>query len=325
MPAPKELLQIQLGKESTWGTSVAATAKLMGVEDWTITPIVQTGQYEDLRAAIAPSYLSAVEYAAAKASISGIVTYEDGAYLLDSLFSVATPSGANPYTRAYTGPTTAVTTPRSNTIIAGDATNQYKVAGAVLEKLTLSFTNNGPWKFSSDWIGKVVTTGALAALSDRAVTPVMGHHTTLFIDNFAATIGTTSVASTAFAGEMTFTPNRKLYQYLGSVTPGAYSDNTWETELKLSLEYNATSKAYVDAIVAATPARLQKLVRVSADSTASNQFRVDFAGVTVDAPDLFQDRDGAIFVDLVLKGEVDTGSFGNFVKATSINTVSTLA
>ena len=40
--------------------------------------------------------------------------------------------------------------------------------------------------------GKEVVTDALAALSDRSVSPVMGHEVALYIDDWGGTIGTTA-------------------------------------------------------------------------------------------------------------------------------------
>jgi hypothetical protein len=320
----KDLNLVQIGKESTWSTPVPQTAKLMGVEEVKFNPVHQAAGYADLRGALAPAHLAALEKVEGKMSIAGLALYEDICYLLDSLFSEATPSGAGPYTRNYTAPTTAAPTPRQNTIAYGQGTDTYGLTSAILNKLTLRGASGAPLRYQSEWIGEIVEPDTLDALSDRAVNLIMGNHGAVYVDTFGGTVGSTAIAATAWSFELVVEANRVLKQYLGNVAPGGYEGGRWKGTLKLSLELNTTSAAYLDSILASSPALYQRLVRLKFSNTANRDLAIDFAGFTPEGPEVFQDRDGVLTWDLMLSGQYDTGAFANWLKATSINSVSAM-
>jgi hypothetical protein len=152
----------------------------------------------------------------------------------------------------------------------------------------------------------------------------MGHHGAVYVDAFGGTVGGTAIPSTAWAFEYTLELNRVLKGYIGGLVPGDYAQPRWKAMLKLSLEFNATSKVYLDAILAAAPALYQRLVRLDFDNTANRELRIDLAGTAAKAPEVFSDRDGVSSVDLELNATYDPGAYAGYTKVFSTSDVSAL-
>jgi hypothetical protein len=325
MSAELDLMQVQVGKETVWGTPVAATAKLMNVEDVKIGDKTKAKGLKPRLGSLAPLYYSMLNEIYATAKLNGFATYEDVLYWIEGMFGEdTTVTGAGPYVRGYTAPATAtVVAPRYQTLIYGNTTDGvYKLAGVVPTKFTLSIDTAAETKFAVEVLGKQVTTGTLAALSNRTNNPIMGNDWALYIDAWAGTIGTTAVATTAFSAELTFQNNINLRHYLGSLTKGAVAQPRWTGSLKISADLNATSKAFYDAMIAGS-AVFQKQVRLKA-TQGTNILSFDFAGFSEESPEAWNERDGVATMDINLVGQ-DNTTLGNWLKADSTNSVNTLA
>ena len=238
-----DLLQTQVGKQTVWATAVAATAKLMGIQDIKLNPNTRGKVYHDIRGSLAPGTIAALTEAMPDGKMSWLGLYDDMPYHLDALFGTATPSGSGPYTYTYAAPIATVPSPRIQTCIYGDATNCYRLTGMLPSKVVIKGSNGGPMMGSSDIFAQLFDAGSLAGLSDRAVTVAMGDHVAIYIDAWGGTIGTTAIAATAFTYEITIDTKRKPDQYLGSLSPSSYHEDDgakgWDAKLKLELEFNA--------------------------------------------------------------------------------------
>lgn len=319
------LQTVQAGKETVWGTSVTATTKLMGVEEIKIESQGGAALLKEMRGSLAPAFSAIRKINFGKASMKGFATYEDLCYYLESLLGDVTPSGAGPYVRAGAAPLTAVATNRMMTLYDGQSTDVYKLLGAVVNKLVISGKTGEEWKFAADLIGKQKTTGALAVLSDRTVTPIEGGDTLLYIDAWGGTIGTTAIATLATAFELSIDLGTAVRHYLGSLLPGRYRQKKAEpgsVTLKLSLEFDATSKAYLDSFLTYA-AVLQHQVRIKGTTGASAIAQLDFAGTIVGEPAM-SEEDGVITLDLNYQGTYNSG-LANYFKYSITNGVAVLA
>ncbi len=323
------LMHVQVGKQTAWDTAVVATVKRVGVYDLKIDQVVKAETFMDRRGSLAPGYLTAITEAMPTAQMDEYGSYEDVLYTLEGLLGIATPSGIGPYTRNYAAPTVALAVnPRWQSLSYGDATNNYRLIGATPSKLTIKGENGKPMTISSDMFGRDFGEVALVSnLLDRSVQLCMGDHMTVAIDAWAGTIGATPLSCTSYAYELTLDSKRVTDQFLGAIVACNYHDadggDGWETSLKLSLEFNASSKAQWDALIAySSGIPYQRQVRLKSQS-GTNILQFDFAGYSAKAPTYGEDRNGVLIYQIELTGLYNP-TLGNYFKAQSVNSVATL-
>lgn len=323
--ATSGLLQWQFGKETVWGTSVAATAKIMGVQSGKLQADNRSALYRDMRASLQPGHLAGLEQKGGSGSMEMLATFEDLPYILDSACTEATPTGTGPYVYAYTLPTTAVpAAPRKLTVIHGSSQTGagiYKLEGGIVNSFTIKGATGKPTTVSVELIGKDVVSGALAAVSDRVVEVIMGQPWAIYYDAVGGTIGSTALATTAVAFELKVNMNRVLTWSMDALTPDGYEEGPRDASLSLTLRYNATVKTEVDALAAQT-AVVEKQIRLKQTSgTKIAQF--DFAGFVAKPPATFDDQDGVITSKIDFTSKYNT-ALANCFAASITNSVSTL-
>lgn len=320
------LAQWQVGTETTWGTAVTMTAKLMGVQEKSYLQAANKSDiYPDIRNSLAPSYLAGLEQTAGGGKLEMIATFEDVAYVFDNVFGQAAPSGAGPYVRAYTAPLSTAVTPRILTCTHGNTQTGggiYKLAGGLLNTMNIKGATGKPTTIEAELIGKSVASGAFAALSDRTVEVIMGMPWLIYMDAVGGTIGTTQLATTAVAFELETKLNRVLAWSMDALPPDSWEQNPWEGTLKLTLRMNTTTETEIDAIVAQT-AVYQKQVRLKTTS-GTKILQLDFAGTMKEPPKTYDDKDGILTIGMELAGTYNT-AMGNWLAASVTNSVATLA
>ena len=321
---PSTALRVaQYGIETTWGTAVVATRKMMGLSDvkfkeknkTIVTPV--TGTY-------APGTTAALVGQSGEVTVSGVATYEELIWYFDSLFSkVTAPTGTGPYVYAYAAPTSADATPRLFTVEFGTTGALYKAAGALTSKFKISGAAQDYWKFQADYMAKsIATLTSLAALSDNTVTSINAMDTACYIDDWGGTIGTTAITGTLIDFDLEVTTGRHLKQFVGDgVNPTNWGDKQWQGTLTTTLEFNSTAKAYLDALIGGT--LTQRQIRLKATSGTSI-VQIDFAGTLDNDIDMFGDRDGNMTVQLKWAG-TNNVTLGNWLKASVTNSITTIA
>ena len=306
MPA-SVLKLIQLGDENTWGTATKATAKVMGVSAADASQKDEVESVGDLGNSM-PSVVGVLKKTSAEMTLTQRANYQDIVYWLHGLFGVVAGSVAanTTYAYKYTAPAaTLAVVGKPYTIEIGEpAAAGYEIDGAVISELTLKGdADSGLWTVDASFLGKTLATGTMTTgLAIRAVDVCRFADTLCYIDPAAGPVGTTLVTATLISAELKVAPGRH-FKFINSVAPLAYGDSRWDGSLTLVLEFNATSKAYVDALIA--PAAVPKLVRLKCTQGATTALRVmqiDFSGTIVDGVKLFDDRDGNMTVSLKLNG-----------------------
>lgn len=321
-----EALQgIQAGKQTLFGTAVTDTVKMMAFQKFRLNPIVDGQVLEDIRASLQPGFLQVVKAIEGAAAGDFFGTYEDINYALEAMFGEVTPTGAGPYTRNGQHALGTAPTLRKQTLYHGDATGTYRLTGAIGSTLALKFARNDVLKGSMQWKGQRITTGTLAALSDRTVNPIMGDQCKVYVDAWGGTIGTTAIDDTAFSAELSFQNEIIWDRSFNSLYPVGYFLNKAKPDrcrLKLSLEFDAVSKAYVDEIIVGTAH--QKQIRFDYNNGANLRARFDFAGVATKAPSAIYDYENGLGkVDIEYQGMYNP-TLANFFKYSTINSVSAL-
>lgn len=323
-----DLFEVQVGKETTWGTVVAPTAKLMGIESCEIVPLQEAEHIPEMRGDLTPAYNAIVNRFTGEANIEGTITYEDICYFLDSLLGEATPSGAGPYVYSYAGPG-AKPTPRVLTLVKGDSEGVYSLAGGLVDTLELTFEKNTRSTFSAHLLGKLVNTDTLASLSDRSVNIAHGNQVALYIDPFGTAAGTTVYSGIKIKAGLSLDMNRQVKEGLGSLNPVGWKQQKADpgaNQMTFSLEFDSTSglsKDMLDALIGATSTPFEKVVRLLAQIDSNHILQVDFAGFSPEAPSMFSDEDGIATVEFTLNAIYES-TLANWLKIDVTNQVSTL-
>ena len=317
-----DLNQVQVGKETVWGTSVAGTAKLGLIESFEVAAEINVGQNADVRGSlVGADYVHSLDSAKGTGKVTGIATYEDLQYWIDGILGQVVPTGAGPYIYAGAAPLTTIPTRRMMTLIGGQVGGIYKLAGGLVQELGISIEPNKPWKFDASLVGKNVSVGALAALSDRTQTPIHANVTTLYIDAVGGTIGTTAITTSWFSAELSIKSNIDVVPGIGNLNPVTFREAAYEATLKMTLECDAASAAYVASILGTSV--LQHQVRIKATTGAAQIAQFDFAGTHTKAPKFFTDQDGVVTFEFEMTKVYNT-ALANWLKTSITNSTSAL-
>jgi hypothetical protein len=299
---------LQLGWQSAFGTANGtATRKLQNVSSFKLRPELETRALDQLRGTLAPTHQTTLDrYLSSATAETSDTDFEELNYWLEMLFGTVSPVGsANPYTRTYAAPTTAAITPHAATLQFGQTDEVWQMQDATVTSLTLSGAANSGVSVGASLMGGKVVAGTLASLPDLTTgTRMTGCMASVAIEAWAGNTFT-PLASSAFSWELSVNANREYHNFLGECTPTASYDNKWSGQLKLSLELNDSTDDHLIAMLAAANTILQKRVRIIYTVGATTTLRsmtIDFAGHTMQAPELFQDKNGLMTYDLVLDG-----------------------
>jgi len=335
-PLIPNLSVVTAGKETTWGTGVTATYKLMDVID---APVVDPGAkyitIPSIRGSLAKgAYLSARASEIPPAfTWKHIATYQDISYHLEQMFGEVTPSGAGPYVRTASAPLTAVVaTPRKQTMYVSnlDSTDGffYRHLGCIGKSITISAKTGDMVTMDVERLCQSVasttaTPAATGTLTDRTVTPIMGNDMTLFMDSLGGTAGTTAITPAGYEMSLKLESNRVLDQQLGGPSAVTWIEGAeWDGKLDLTLFWNAANKAFVDATFG-TATVFQKLVRVKFTTGSTAIFQFDMGGSQLTSVKINEAGNNTVVVKLSLENAYSS-SLSNWFTYSNTNSVSTL-
>ena len=317
-------IRAQAGTQSAYTTSVTPTIALRGIEEMPLKSANKIEVIGDMTQALAGGDTAITNELAGAGTFKGWASYDHLPYFWDNLFSQATASGSSPYVRTYAAPTTARSTPRVLTLVKGDGTvGAYKLTGALQTDFTLKVETAKRVEISGSLIGTGLAATTLASLSANAVTPIQASHvSTVKMDSWAGTMGTTALTNCDVRFlELMIKPDRVHRMCLGILTAGDYVEKPWQGSLKMSLQFNATSKTDIDLFVAGLSQRQVEFIL----TTGSTQImKIQFAGTLTNDVEVFRDDDGVATVDFELTRTYHP-TFANWIKVTHTNTISTAA
>lgn len=325
-----DLYELRIGQEDTttdWGTAVAQTHKVMGITEFNLTPIVESQQIKDRKGSLAPGYESVPVRTHATGTMSGIANFEYLPLWLDGIFGKATPTADTEYTYAYTGPLGTAPTPQTFTMAWGDANDVDSVksmAGGMLTSLNISGATGQVITYQANLIGVSVDTDTFdsAAEANSTITTTRGCDYAIAIDPSSDAAGTTSIATTWLDFDLNINTNRQPFWYLGSLSPGKHRPARWDVSLRLGLEMNTTSAAYLDEILNTSATTFERVVQLTA-TNGVNSITFTLNGVAIEAPQLIKDMDGVASYDLMLTGQYNA-TLGNYLTASVVNTIAAM-
>ncbi len=319
---------LQSANQTVFGTPVTPPTEILSdfsafsmTPEWTDAETIKT-----MDGTFTPATTSRIGYQAASANGEmAAPSYEGINPVLDSLFGKATPvvDADMVKKRTYAAPLNAAPVPQYRTLLwgemaAGGATAQMNDAS--VNSITISGEDASAPTISVDWLGsKIVSGPALAALAARTGdVGIIGCHAGdgLYMDDWAAVIGTTKLLASAYSFQLEISANREYRGFLGDCSAKASADSNWSGRLNLSVEVNATTKPYITAMIGATTSQLQKQIRILysvGTGAAKRSLQIDFTGHCITPPELFQERRNQNAFDLAFEG-VYNPTFGNWLK-----------
>lgn len=278
---------LQLGQESAFGTSVAAT---------TIFPCDPgSGEFELDRAAESPDedYGMAVRHQAgrgsfgvraATGSLSFVMRFEDLMHPLQMTLGTPVITAGTPTTYTFTADTTSSTV-KPYTIEVADDTQDWKVTSALCTQLDMSFDaltapGNAMWTATATLQGidkaKATATSSLSAPS--TLESMEGHLTTLAV----GPVGTAFASLTELSGSLkslsiSINDPKPLRVYGGTADKAsAAGRQKREITIEAQLKESATTVAEFDIFNVSGGQPTDRRWRVTIDGSGDNSMTIDF-------------------------------------------------
>lgn len=291
MAGAKWAHKIQLGRESTAGTAVAATTVWRGpggnLKD--NREVTMVDEQVGVALPTTRNYIGKVEgalsMAASPVSLQHLLhIFEAG---IKSVGTGSANGAGTGFVFTYPVGMTSVNTIKTYTIETGDNQQAEEMAYCFVEKFTLSGEKGQAVMMSADWIGRQVAnstfTDSLTIL--YADTPLAGKGS-FYVDAIGGTIGSTQVSQTLLKWELTVTTGWRAKYTVDSgelYFAFAYFDrDSFKAEFSATYEHNSTAVAQKALFQAGTP-RLFRLDLPGNDvltGTITNSLlRIDMAAV----------------------------------------------
>lgn len=316
---------LQIGKESTFGTSVAATAKFMGLTDLSATPLVTVKQSRYMQGDFAPSHTSRVTDKRASATTQGDFTYEDMPMILTAAVKggVTGTGAGGDKTWTFPFPLTSNANVDLRTLEFYDGNQEYEIASAFVESFTISGSaaNDGLVTFSANWLGRELTKSTMTgALTNRAVETLAVGSMALKIDDFGGTIATTGLTASLIDFNFTYNTGIHFKKFSdGDVRPSAIGYGVPSATLAFSLEFNANAITELDKYIAGTGRLIELSGTGSVVGAGVKTLKIQTAGDITSVGNLWGDRDGNTTLSFTNTMRYDSATFANFAKIIIIN------
>lgn len=283
----KKLRKIQLGRESTAGTAVAATeiwrgeANILQDMRTRVFPAEDIGLLDPYHRFYDAAYLAQI------ATPSTPATFEQLAHILEAGIDTVTPAqdGTGPYVYGPYVLNAAANAVKTYTIEGGDNTDVLEMEYAFVTEFVLSGkVDEAVMLESAAWTGRQVTdTSFTGSLTPIAVEEILFNKAKLYLDASGGTIGTTEKAGSLLGFKLTVTTGWQITKGAnGALTFHELKNAGGSATLELTLEHDTLAAAERTAMRAGSV----RLVRIEIDGTAisggstwdGKALRIDFEG-----------------------------------------------
>lgn len=214
----KALRKIQLGRESTAGTAVAATTiwrgpALMPKDDQKkVMRDENIGFSSKTTSQYTPQLLASMAFPSTEASFQNIQ------HILEAGVKTVTPvqdGTGTDYINTYPLPSGDANTTKTYTIEGGDNKVEEEMEYSFVVDFELSGKKNEAWKLASNWNGRQTTVSSFTgSLSVPTFSPMLFNKSKLYIDNVGGTLGNTQIANGWIAAKLKITTGLKA-QFTG--------------------------------------------------------------------------------------------------------------
>lgn len=315
----------QIGVESVYGTSVAATKRLaaLGID---LAPQFEATRFRSqgykLDTLIAPNR----EWASG--TITGYPTYNELVYIFNSLLKKVTGVTASSATTwTWDWSPSSVETIDSFTIEQGDAaTRAHKVVGGIVTDFNMGFTRSGEPDLGGTILAKAFTDGITptSSLTADVPKPILPGHIDVYVDSTWAGLGTTKLLKVTNAGfgiGSMFGP----FWTLNSANTSFYTTTQQLPDMTASLGLAADSAgaAYFTQMRAGTPVFMRlKATGPIFTGAIPYSLTVDMSGI-IDGPPAKGEDSGVLTYTWPIRLSVDATT-GKAFKAVLVNDLATI-
>jgi len=330
MAGTKALRRIQIGKETTAGTAVAATVKWRGMG--TIQDAREIRHVEEDIGYLGMTDRTYTAFHLARINFEDTpATFEQLPYLLQASIendNPATDGSGRIY--EYNVPTTALNTISTYTIEGGDNQQAEEMQYSFVESWRLAGSGQEAVMMSAVWVGRETTNATFTAdPGNQAVEEVIFTKGTLYIDEPSGNVGATAVSSTLLGFELSynsgivpkFAANGQMYfDFIQYTQP--------ELILRMTYEHNASAVAE-KAKWRSETARLVRLqfngstLQTAGATYSTKAVRVDLAG-KYETWDAISDQDGNDIVTCTIRARYE-GTETLFANLYVVNILAALA
>ena len=274
------LQKIQVGKETTPGTSVAATAILQGKID--LEPAQTFYRPEDINTGRISSFeRSAITGQQVKMNFTADATYEQLQYILNmGVIAITTPTGANPYTWTFEPAYTTANTPKTFTIQFGDNAQAWKALYCFATDWEISGGISEPTRIKATLVGQNFQSNAFtAALTPVACQTIVGSTGTFYVDSTWAGLGGTAKTNNLIDFSVKQVGGQKPVKFMdGYQYYTANAETKRHLEIEATLASNDSDMATLFGYYSANP-QTPKFYRIRFTNGASAILNIDFCGV----------------------------------------------
>lgn len=305
--------RIQIGKESTRGTLVAADRKLLGALTMTpdVTyhrPIEERNSLAEFRRAIATSQITRLRFDGG-ASYDQIINFL--AMAAKGSVSGVQQGGTSAYLWTYTPSLTAKAVQDSFTFEYGDDTQEFECGFVLVENLELSIALGEVVNLRTDMFATLAAKSSFTGgLSDPTnFEEIVSDNLKVYIDGTYANLGTTQKTALVAGGRVRFATGLVPVKYAdGGLDFSGVSENKRHLEIELDLIVGSDGITEYDAYIAATDRAIRLEWEGSQIDAAPHLYTltIDAIGKYTSPPELFGDRDGENMMRLSFSSHEDS-------------------
>lgn len=314
---------VQIGLETTPGTSVPANKLLQSIS---IQPAIKAefNRFRALGKKFASLVTPGKEWVEAK--VTGAPTYDELTYLLASLISYASPTGADiEKTWLFSPSTSAPDTVKTYTIEQGSSVRAHKFAYGLMTGLTLSYSRK-EIGVDGAMIGQRLSDGIILTASPTAIplVPVLPSQVSVFLADSAAGLDSATALTNAISASWGLTDRFSTFWALNA-TKTSFSDVV-EAEPKLTAKLKMPADVTSMGLLATMRTGESIFLRVQATGEIIDaepySLTVDLA-LKVNEVSEFSDEDGVFAIEWGFEGVHDT-TWGKALEVTLVNTLASL-
>jgi hypothetical protein len=311
--------KLQMGLESTRGTSVAADKKLIGTlfattDKPAYRPLDDRGSLAEFRRSVAVSQSTRLRY-------EGDATYEQLIHFL----SMGLKGGVSPASTGsnrvwtFTPNLTSANSQNAYTFEFGDDQQEWECSFVMVENIELGVTLDEVVSLRVDMFGQYATKSTFTSLSDPVVNEIVANKLNVWIDGTYANLGSTAKDSLVVGATIRMSTGISPVKYAdGSLDFSSFVEKRRHLEIDLDLLMNADGETEWDAFSAQTDRAIRLKFTGGVASAGENYYlEVNAFGQYTSPPELFTDRDGENVFRLTFASHED--SSGNEMSWSILN------